>query len=206
MSGFYDKSEIMKKIIYKIILFVAAVAAMGSLSSGNYNSLVDKQQTVDEAWAQVENQYQRRADLIPNLVNTVKGYSTHESETLQKVIEARAKATSVTIDAENLNEETLAKYQQAQGELSQALKSLLAVTEAYPDLKANENFMALQAQLEGTENRISTERKRYTEAVKNYNTAIKKFPTVIYAGWFGFDAKPQFKAEAGAEKAPEVKF
>lgn len=179
---------------------------MGSLSSCNYNSLVDKQQTVDEAWAQVENQYQRRADLIPNLVNTVKGYSTHESETLQKVIEARAKATSVTIDAENLNEETLAKYQQAQGELSQALKSLLAVTEAYPDLKANENFMALQAQLEGTENRISTERKRYTEAVKNYNTAIKKFPTVIYAGWFGFDAKPQFKAEAGAEKAPEVKF
>ncbi len=161
---------------------------------------------MDEAWAQVENQYQRRADLIPNLVNTVKGYSTHESETLQKVIEARAKATSVTIDAENLNEETLAKYQQAQGELSQALKSLLAVTEAYPDLKANENFMALQAQLEGTENRISTERKRYTEAVKNYNTAIKKFPTVIYAGWFGFDAKPQFKAEAGAEKAPEVKF
>ena len=154
----------------------------------------------------MENQYQRRADLIPNLVNTVKGYSTHESETLQKVIEARAKATSVTIDAENLNEETLAKYQQAQGELSQALKSLLAVTEAYPDLKANENFMALQAQLEGTENRISTERKRYTEAVKNYNTAIKKFPTVIYAGWFGFDAKPQFKAEAGAEKAPEVKF
>ena len=206
MSGFYDKSEIMKKIIYKIILFVAAVAAMGSLSSCNYNSLVDKQQTVDEAWAQVENQYQRRADLIPNLVNTVKGYSTHESETLQKVIEARAKATSVTIDAENLNEETLAKYQQAQWELSQALKSLLAVTEAYPDLKANENFMALQAQLEGTENRISTERKRYTEAVKNYNTAIKKFPTVIYAGWFGFDAKPQFKAEAGAEKAPEVKF
>ena len=206
MSGFYDKSEIMKKIIYKIILFVAAVAAMGSLSSCNYNSLVDKQQTVDEAWAQVENQYQRRADLIPNLVNTVKGHSTHESETLQKVIEARAKATSVTIDAENLNEETLAKYQQAQGELSQALKSLLAVTEAYPDLKANENFMALQAQLEGTENRISTERKRYTEAVKNYNTAIKKFPTVIYAGWFGFDAKPQFKAEAGAEKAPEVKF
>ena len=206
MSGFYDKSEIMKKIIYKIILFVAAVAAMGSLSSCNYNSLVDKQQTVDEACAQADNQYQRRADLIPNLVNTVKGYSTHESETLQKVIEARAKATSVTIDAENLNEETLANYQQAQGELSQALKSLLAVTEAYPDLKANENFMALQAQLEGTENRISTERKRYTEAVKNYNTAIKKFPTVIYAGWFGFDAKPQFKAEAGAEKAPEVKF
>ncbi len=196
----------MKKLLYKIILCLAALTATGTLTSCNYNSLVDKQQTVDQAWAQVENQYQRRADLIPNLVNTVKGYSTHESETLQKVTEARAKATSITIDAENLNEETLAKFQQAQGELSQALKSLLAVSEAYPELKANENFMALQAQLEGTENRIATERRRYTEAVKEYNTAIKKFPTTIYAGWFGFEPKPQFKAEAGAEKAPEVKF
>lgn len=177
-----------------------------TLTSCNYNSLVEKQQTVDQTWAQVENQYQRRADLIPNLVNTVKGYATHESETLEKVIAARAKATSITIDAENLNEESLAKYQQAQGELSQALKSLLAVSEAYPDLKANQNFLNLQTQLEGTENRISTERMRYTEAVKDYNTAIKKFPTMIYAGWFGFEAKPQFKAEAGAEKAPEVKF
>ncbi|MDE6772397.1 MAG: LemA family protein [Muribaculaceae bacterium] len=196
----------MKKIISKIIMAVVAVVMMSSLSSCNYNSLVEKQQSVDQAWAQVENQYQRRADLIPNLVNTVKGYSTHESETLQKVPEARAKATSITIDADNLNEETLAKFQQAQGELSQALKSLLAVTEAYPDLKANENFMNLQTQLEGTENRISTERMRYTEAVKEYNTSIKKFPTMIYAGWFGFKEKPQFKAEAGAEKAPEVKF
>jgi len=196
----------MKKIFSKIIMLATAAIVSASLSSCNYNSLVDKQQTVDQTWAQVENQYQRRADLIPNLVNTVKGYAAHESETLEKVIEARAKATSITIDAENLNEETLAKYQQAQGELSQALKSLLAVSEAYPDLKANENFMNLQTQLEGTENRIATERMRYTEAVKNYNTAIKKFPTVIYAGWFGFEAKPQFKAEAGAEKAPEVKF
>lgn len=196
----------MKKNLIKIIVCLVAFMAAGSLSSCNYNSLVDKQQSVDEAWAQVENQYQRRADLIPNLVNTVKGYSTHESETLEKVTLARAKATSITIDADNLNEETLARYQQAQGELSQALKSLLAVTEAYPDLKANENFLNLQAQLEGTENRISTERKRYTEAVKEYNTAIKKFPTVIYAGWFGFEAKPQFKAEEGAQKAPEVKF
>ena len=196
----------MKKLLYRIILCLTALTATGSLTSCNYNSLVDKQQTVDQAWAQVENQYQRRADLIPNLVNTVKGYSTHESETLQKVTEARAKATSITIDAENLNEETLAKFQQAQGELSQALKSLLAVSEAYPELKANENFMALQAQLEGTENRIAPERRRYTEAVKDYNTAIKKFPTTIYAGWFGFEPKPQFKAEAGAEKAPEVKF
>lgn len=194
------------KILKKIIMIVLAVAAISGLSSCNYNSLVEKQQNVDQAWAQVENQYQRRADLIPNLVNTVKGYSTHEEETLTKVTEARAKATSININADDLTEENLAKFQQAQNELSAALKSLLAVTEAYPDLKANENFMNLQAQLEGTENRIATERQRYTEAVRDYNTAIKKFPTTIYAGWFGFDAKPQFKAEAGAEKAPEVKF
>lgn len=193
-------------MIRKLLYIIVAIVAMSGLTSCNYNSLVEKQQTVDQAWAQVENQYQRRADLIPNLVATVKGYATHESETLEKVTLARAKATSITIDAENLDEETLAKYQQAQGELSQALKSLLAVTEAYPDLKANENFMNLQTQLEGTENRISTERMRYTEAVKEYNTSIKKFPTVIYAGWFGFKAKPQFKADAGAERAPEVKF
>ncbi|MDE5887153.1 MAG: LemA family protein [Muribaculaceae bacterium] len=193
---------LLKKILLGIVLLIGA----SSLSSCNYNSLVEKQQEVDQAWAQVENQYQRRADLIPNLVNTVKGYSAHESETLIKVTEARAKATSITIDADNLNEETLAKFQQAQNELSQALKSLLSVTEAYPDLKANENFMNLQTQLEGTENRIATERMRYTEVVKDYNTAIKKFPTTIYAGWFGFTPKPQFKAEAGAEKAPEVKF
>lgn len=192
----------MKKFLFAIV----ALFAMTSLSSCNYNSLVEKEQTVNETWAQVENQYQRRADLIPNLVNTVKGYSKHEEETLTKVVEARAKATSVTLNVEDLNEENLAKYQQAQNELSSALKSLLAVTEAYPDLKANQNFLNLQAQLEGTENRISTERKRYTESVKEYNTAIKKFPTVIYAGWFGFKEKPQFKAEAGAEKAPEVKF
>ncbi len=193
-------------MIRKLLYIIVAIVAMSGLTSCNYNSLVEKQQTVDQAWAQVENQYQRRADLIPNLVATVKGYATHESETLEKVTLARAKATSITIDAENLDEETLAKYQQAQGELSQALKSLLAVTEAYPDLKANENFMNLQTQLEGTENRISTERMRYTEAVKDFNTSIKKFPTVIYAGWFGFKAKPQFKADAGAERAPEVKF
>lgn len=196
----------MKKSINKILFAIVAVLAMGSLSSCNYNSLVEKQTSVDEAWANVENQYQRRADLIPNLVETVKGYSTHEEETLTKVVEARAKATSVTIDAENLTEENLEKFQKAQGELSQALGKLLAVTEAYPDLKANENFLNLQTQLEGTENRIATERMRYTEAVKEYNTSIKKFPTVIYAGWFGFKEKPQFKAEAGAEKAPQVKF
>ena len=192
----------MKKIIKYLIVMLAVLP----LTSCNYNSLVEKQQNVDQAWAQVENQYQRRADLIPNLVNTVKGYSTHESETFEKVTLARAKATSITIDADNLNEENLAKFQAAQNELSQALKSLLAVTEAYPDLKANENFMNLQTQLEGTENRIATERMRYTEAVRDYNTAIKKFPTTIYAGWFGFDAKPQFKADEGAQRAPEVSF
>lgn len=196
----------MKNLIRKTVMAVAAVLAVSSLTSCNYNSLVEKQQGVDQAWAQVENQYQRRADLIPNLVNTVKGAKTHEEETLVKVTEARAKATSITLNADNLTEENLARFQQAQNELSGALKSLLAVSEAYPDLKANENFRELSAQLEGTENRIATERKRYTEAVLDYNTAIKKFPTNIYAGWFGFTAKPQFKAEAGAEKAPEVSF
>lgn len=186
--------------------YIVALVILLPLSSCNYNSLVEKQQDVDQAWAQVENQYQRRADLIPNLVNTVKGYSTHESETFEKVTLARAKATSITIDADNLTEENLAKFQAAQNELSQALKSLLAVTEAYPDLKANENFMNLQTQLEGTENRITTARMRYTESVRDYNTAIKKFPTTIYAGWFGFDPKPQFKAEEGAQRAPEVQF
>lgn len=194
------------KILKKIMLVAVTLVAMCGLTSCNYNTLVEKQQEVDQAWAQVENQYQRRADLIPNLVNTVKGYSTHEQETLTKVTEARAKATSITLSADDLTEENLARFQQAQNELSGALKSLLAVTEAYPDLKANENFLNLQAQLEGTENRISTERMRYTEVVRDYNTAIKKFPTNIYAGWFGFKEKPQFKAEAGAEKAPEVKF
>lgn len=193
------------KAIRNLAIAAAAVMAM-SLSSCNYNSLVDKQQTVDQSWAEVENQYQRRADLIPNLVNTVKGYATHESETFEKVTEARAKATSITINADDLNEESLRRFQEAQGELSQALKSLLAVSEAYPDLKANENFKDLQAQLEGTENRVATARGRYTEAVKDYNTSIKKFPTVIYAGWFGFTAKPQFQADAGASKAPTVEF
>ena len=194
----------MRKIISKIICAVALLAGASTLSSCNYNSLVEEQQGVDQKWAEVENQYQRRADLIPNLVNTVKGYSTHEEETLVKVTEARAKATSITINADDLDEETLAKFQQAQNELSQALKSLLSVTEAYPDLKANENFMNLQTQLEGTENRITIARRNYTEAVADYNTSIKKFPTNIYAGWFGFKAKPQFQAQAGAQEAPKV--
>lgn len=189
-----------------IKLFLLLACMLPMLSSCNYNSLVEKKQGVEQSWAEVQNQYQRRADLIPNLVATVKGYATHESETLEKVTQARAAATSVNINADDLNEETLAKFQAAQNELTGALKSLLAVTEAYPDLKANQNFLNLQAQLEGTENRVTVARKRYTESVQEYNTSIKKFPTVIYAGWFGFKEKPQFKAEAGAEKAPEVKF
>ncbi len=195
-----------KRFIRRTVLAIAVIAGASTLTGCNYNSLVEQQQNVDQNWAEVENQYQRRADLIPNLVNTVKGYSTHEEETLTKVTEARAKATSITIDADNLTEENLQKFQQAQNDLSAALKSLLAVTEAYPDLKANENFLNLQAQLEGTENRITIARRNYTEAVRDYNTAIKKFPTNIYAGWFGFDAKPQFTASEGAERAPEVKF
>lgn len=196
----------MNKLIKKIMLLAVVLIGAMSLQSCNYNSLVEKQQNVDQKWAEVENQYQRRADLIPNLVNTVKGYAGHESSTLEKVTQARAQATSININAENLNEETLAKYQEAQNNLTGALKSLLAVSEAYPDLKANTNFLSLQAQLEGTENRITVARKNYTEVVLDYNTSIKKFPTNIYAGWFGFKEKPQFKAQAGAEKAPEVNF
>ncbi|MCH5319533.1 MAG: LemA family protein [Paramuribaculum sp.] len=190
----------------RFIIILAAFLSVAGLSSCNYNSLVEKQQTVEQSWAEVENQYQRRSDLIPNLVSTVKGYASHETETFEKVTEARAKATSININAEDLNEETLAKFQQAQNELSSALKSLLAVTEAYPDLKANENFKDLQVQLEGTENRVTTARGRYTQAVQDYNTSIKKFPTVIYASWFGFEPKPQFQAEAGAQTAPKVEF
>lgn len=185
---------------------IIALGCAVALSSCNYNSLVEKQQNVDQQWAEVENQYQRRADLIPNLVNTVKGYASHESSTLENVTKARAAATSVTIEAGDLTEENLAKFQNAQNQLTGALKSLLAVSEAYPDLKANENFRDLQAQLEGTENRIATARSRFTEAVNTYNIAIKKFPTTIYASWFGFTPKPQFKAEEGASKAPEVSF
>lgn len=189
---------------FRLLILLGFMLPM--FSSCNYNSLVEEKQGVEQAWAEVQNQYQRRADLIPNLVNTVKGYATHESETLEKVTEARAAATSININAEDLNEETLAKFQQAQNNLTGALKSLLAVSEAYPDLKANENFRDLQVQLEGTENRIATARTRYTQAVAQYNTSIKKFPTNIYAGWFGFTSEPQFKADESAQRAPEVKF
>lgn len=193
----------------KLLFALFAVLSLSSLTSCNYNSLVEKEQTVDQAWAQVENQYQRRADLIPNLVNTVKGYAQHESSTLESVTRARAGLTKAYDAAQGTeaSPENIEQYQQAQSNLKGALDIYVnAVKEAYPDLKANTNFMDLQTQLEGTENRISTERMRYTEAVKDYNTSIKKFPTNIYAGWFGFKEKPQFKAEAGAQKAPTVEF
>lgn len=193
----------MKKFLVHII---AVVALAASLTSCDYNGMVEAEENVNAQWAKVENQYQRRADLIPNLVNTVKGYAAHEAGTLEAVVEARAKATQVTVDVENLTDENLKAYQEAQGELSQALGRLLAVTENYPDLKANENFRDLQAQLEGTENRIATERGRYSEMVAGYNAMIRKFPAVITAKIFGFDAKPQFEAETGAEKAPVVEF
>ena len=199
----------MKKIIGKIAMALVALIVAGSLSSCNYNSLVEKEQTVDQAWAQVENQYQRRADLIPNLVNTVKGYSEHESETFIKVTEARSGLSDAYNAAEAVEnpQQNIQAYQEAQSKLKSALDIYVnAVKEAYPDLKANQNFMGLQTQLEGTENRIATERERYTQAVKEYNTAISKFPTVIYAGWFGFKEKEQFKAESGASKAPTVQF
>lgn len=191
-----------------IIIGVVVVVILGVYSSfkGTYNRMVSSDENIGAAWSQVENQYQRRSDLIPNLVNTVKGYASHESSTLESVIAARAKATQVNINAENLNEESLAKFQQAQGDLSSALGRLMVVSEQYPNLKANENFMQLQAQLEGTENRISTERMRFNEAVRNYNSYIRTFPRNIIANMFNFDAKAYFKSEAGAEKAPEVNF
>ena len=192
----------MKKSI--IFLFVAFVTVM--LPSCNYNRIIRQQETVEMSWSEVENQYQRRMDLIPNLVSTVKGYASHEQETLTGVIEARAKATSVTIDANNMTEEQLANYQKAQGDVTNALSKLMMVTEAYPQLRANENFLELQAQLEGTENRISVARRNFNKSVRQYNNTIRSFPTLIYAGWFGFTTKPYFQADEGANTAPKVEF
>ena len=189
-----------------LLILVALLLLLGVGACNTYNKMVGLEETVDQSWGEVETQYQRRADLIPNLVNTVKGYATHESQTFEKVTEARAKATSITLNVDDLTEENLAKYQKAQNELSSALKSLLAVTENYPDLKANKHFEDLQVQLEGTENRIATARTRYTEQVKDYNVAIRRFPANIFAGMFGFSTKPQFAAEEGASKAPTVEF
>lgn len=173
---------------------------------GSYNSIVTKEEGVTAGWAQVENVYQRRADLIPNLVETVKGYAGHEKETLEGVIEARAKATSTNINVGDLNAASLQKFQAAQDGLSSALSKLMVVVERYPDLKANQNFLELQAQLEGTENRISVERKKFNELARDYNTYIKTFPKNLIAGMFNFVAKDYFNAVEGAEVAPEVKF
>lgn len=190
----------------RILLTCLLVAVVFLFTSCGYNTMVEKQEATESAWANVENQYQRRADLIPNLVNVVKGYAQHESSTLQAVVEARSKATSVQIDPTNMTEADLEKFQQAQDNITSAMSKLLAVVEAYPDLKANENFKELQAQLEGTENRIAVERRKFNEVAQDYNKYIKSFPQLIIAKIFGFDAKPYFKAQAGAETAPQVSF
>ena len=195
-----------KGCLIAIVAAVAIVLACFGWVKSTYNGFVQQQEGVEAAWAQVENVYQRRADLIPNLVATVKGYAKHEQETLDKVVSARAKATQITVDPTNLTAESLKTYQEAQGELGSALGKLLAITENYPDLKANENFLQLQAQLEGTENRITVERKTFNEVAQTYNSAIRQFPGNILAGMFGFERKPYFEAESGAEKAPKVEF
>lgn len=191
------------KTISKLLV---ALVALVSLNSCGYNTMTEKEEAVNKAWSNVENQYQRRSDLIPNLVNTVKGYAQHEQNTLTAVLEARSKATQITVNAEELTPEKLKEYQAAQGQVTSALGKLLAITEAYPDLKANENFKELQAQLEGTENRISVERRNFNEVVGNYNTYIRKFPQNIIASIFGFEKRAYFEAEAGSEKAPKVEF
>lgn len=192
----------MKKVLFRIV----ALFGILSLSSCGYNSMVQLDEQVQAQWGQVQNVYQRRSDLIPNLINSVKGAAKHEQETLTKVIEARAKATSVQVDPTKLTPENIQKFQQAQGELSSALGRLLAVSEAYPTLQANQNFLELQAQLEGTENRIAVERQKFNEVTQAYNSKIRTFPNNIFAGMFGFEKKGYFQAEAGSEKAPTVQF
>jgi len=196
----------MKKSWIVIIVVALVIILTYGWVKNTYNTLVAKSEAVKAQWSQVENVYQRRADLIPNLVNTVKGYAKHEKETLEGVVQARAQATSVNIDANKLNPQALKNFQQAQAGLTQALSRLMVVVERYPDLKANQNFMELQAQLEGTENRIAVERRRFNEVAQNYNTYLKTFPENIIANMFHFKEKAYFKAEAGAQKAPTVKF
>ena len=193
-----------KGTIWIVVLAVLAIIILWGVSV--YNGLVAAEEQVESAWAQVENQYQRRADLVPNLVATVKGYAAHEQETLEGVIEARAKATQITIDPANATAEQLAAFQAAQGELSQALGRLLAVAESYPDLKANENFRDLQQQLEGTENRIAVARQLFNDEARNFNTKVRRFPNNIIASMCGFEKKPYFEAEEGAHTAPKVEF
>ncbi len=187
-------------IVAAVVIFIVA------FSVNKYNNMVSMDESVQNAWSQVETQYQRRADLIPQLVNVVKGAADYERKTLEAVIEARSKATSVQLSADELTEENLAKFQKAQDQLSSALSHLMAIHEAYPELKANENFRYLQTQLESTENRIAVARKDFNEAVKGYNAYIRRFPANIFADMFGFDKKSYFKSAEGSEKAPEVEF
>ena len=187
-----------------ITLVVVAVIAVWSISG--YNGLVKADEGVNTAWSNVENQYQRRADLIPNLVSTVKGYASHEESTLTAIVDARAKATSINVSLDELNEQTIAEYQKAQSAVSSALGRLIAVSENYPDLKANQNFLELQAQLEGTENRITVARKEFNDATQSYNTAVRRFPANLVAMIFDFDQKPYFSADESAATAPKVEF
>lgn len=175
-------------------------------SFSTYNDFINKEEGMNSAWANVETQYQRRADLIPNLVNTVKGYAAHEKETLQSVTEARAQATSLNLSVDELSAEKMAEYQKAQGAVGTALGKLLAISENYPDLKANENFQELQSQLEGTENRIAVSRKDFNSAAKTYNQSVRQFPSNLIAKLFGFEPKPYFEAAEAAEVAPSVEF
>lgn len=193
----------MKKSTIIIIVVVALLAIWGV---SGYNGLVTMDENVSGQWSNVETQYQRRADLIPNLVNTVKGYASHEKETLESVVEARSKATQMTVDANDLTPEKLAEYQKAQGAVTSALGKLLAITENYPDLKANQNFLDLQTQLEGTENRIAVERRKFNDAAQQFNTYIKMFPRNLLAGMFGFAPIGYFEAQPGSEVAPKVEF
>lgn len=191
----------------KTLIGLGVAALLIFVGIGKYNTLVEQEQSVEQSWAQVENQYQRRADLVPNLVNTVKGAADFEQETLTEVTEARSRASSIQISADDLNDpQKIQQFQQAQQQLSGALSRMLVTVEKYPELKANQNFRDLQVQLEGTENRISTERQRFNEAVQSYNTSVKRFPNNLFAGIFGFDQKAYFEADEGAREVPEVNF
>ena len=187
-------------------IWIGAVAVVVIFFYATYNGFVNKEEGLKGAWADVETQYQRRADLIPNLVNTVKGYAAHESQTFQAVTEARAKATSINLSADDLTPERLAQFQRAQAEVRSALGRLIAVSESYPDLKANQNFLELQAQLEGTENRIAVARKDFNAAAQQYNVSVRRFPANLVAKMFGFEQKPYFESAEGSEAAPQVQF
>ena len=196
----------MKKGYIVLIVIIVAILAIFFWFKGTYNGMVKMSEAVSAQWSNVENQYQRRIDLIPNLVNTVKGYASHEEQTLIDVVNARAQATKTQINFDQLDEATLQKLNRTQGELSSALSRLMAISESYPDLKANQNFLELQAQLEGTENRINVARTNFNNAAQEYNTAIRRFPKSLFAGMFGFDKHVYFEAAEGTEAAPEVKF